>query len=143
MSLATNYVIWIMNYELCYVEYWNMLYLRNFLYFVSFANLKQWCADWYDSQFAGWLTHRQELTDWSSFKSQLINYSACNSQTPKPQTCKSQAHILEALEFWLCMQRDIKAVIWTMLISQAHIFQQETVYVKLDIKCNKVSFLFT
>ena len=78
------------------------------------------------------------MTDWLSFNSQLANYSACNSQTPESQTRKPQVHILEALEFRLCVQRDSKIVVWIMLIPQAHIFKQEINtknFILNEIKC--------
>ena len=46
---------------------------------------------------------------------------ACNSETPKSQTCKSQAYILESLQIRLCAHRDMKVVVWFMLISKVYI----------------------
>ena len=59
----------------------------------------------------------------SSHNSQIIWLAI--HRFSKSQTRKSQAQVLEGIEFRLCEQRDIKIVVWIMLIPQADIFQQE------------------
>ena len=48
---------------------------------------------------------------------------------------KSKFHILEVLKFKLCVQHDMKTVLWIMLIHKDISFRK-TQYVKVYIKCN-------